>query len=270
MRPLSVGLIAFALLCLSLAACAAKPKWEEYEGGIHVVLKAESKGDRATDIANTTKISEMIGARLKELGVKNKIIRTREDREIVVQLPPFKNPDLVVRLISYSPVLAFKLVDEENHSEGTDKSLRPGEEILTMKTWDTGTGKLITKPIVVKQQPLLSGDVVSDVRVRTTRSSGGGEEVYVALEFNSEGARRFDKATAENIGRRLAIAVDDTVYSAPVIRERIASGKASITGGFTADEAQNLAIVLRAGSFPAPVKVIEYKTLDRRAWLGGT
>ncbi len=270
MHHRSVGLIAFALVCLCLTACDAKPKWEQYEGGIHVVLKAESKGDTTTDTANTAKIAEMIGARLKELGVKNKIIRTREDREIVVQLPPCKNPDMVVHLISYPAILAFKLVDEENPSEGTGNPVPTGDEVLMMKTWNKDTGKLITKPIVVKQQPVLSGDVVSNVRVRKTGSSGGVDEVYVALEFNSEGAKIFEKVTAENIGRRLAVAVDDTVYSAPVIREKIAGGKASITGGFTVDDAQTLAIVLRVGSFPVRVKVIEHKTLDKRAWLGGT
>jgi preprotein translocase subunit SecD len=177
---------------------------------------------------------------------------------------------MVVHLISYPAILAFKLVDEENPSKGTGNPVPMGDEVLMMKTWDKDTGKLITKPIVVKQQPVLSGDVVSNVRVRKTGSSGGVDEVYIALEFNSEGAKIFEKVTAENIGRRLAVAVDDTVYSAPVIREKIAGGKASITGGFTVDEAQTLAIVLRVGSFPVRVKVIEHKTLDKRAWLGGT
>lgn len=267
MNPRSVVLIAFTLICLCFAACNAKPKWEQYEGGIHVVLKVESKGDETTDTANTDRIAEMIGARLKELGVKDKIIQTRKNREIVVQLPPYKNPDMVVHLISYPAILAFKLVDDENSSEGTGRPVPPGDEVLTMKTWDRTTGKLITRPIVVKQQPVLSGDVVSDVRVRTT--SGGSNEVYVSIEFNSEAAKVFEKVTAENIGRRLAVAVDDTVYSAPVIRERISGGKASITGGFTTDEAKSLAIVLRVGSFPVRVKVIDHKTLDKKSWFGG-
>ncbi|MBU2620768.1 MAG: hypothetical protein KKD92_00420 [Proteobacteria bacterium] len=269
MHPRSVGLIVIAMVCLSLTACDAKPKWEQYEGGIHVVLKAESKGDAVTDTANTAKIADMIGARLKESGVKDKIIRTCKDREVVVQLPPCKNPDMIVHLISYPAILAFKLVDEENPSEGTGKPVPTDDEVLTMKTWDRDTGKLVTKPIVVKQQPVLSGDVVSNVRVRTTTSPGGRDEVYVALEFNSEGAKIFEKVTAENVGKRLAIVVDDTAYSAPVIRERITGGNVSITGGFTLDEAKDLAIVLRVGSFPVRVKVIENKTLDRSIWLGG-
>ena len=88
-----------------------------------------------------------------------------------------------------------------------------------------------------------------------------GGEPYVALEFNSEGGRIFDQVTGANVNKRLAIILDNTVYSAPVIRERISGGKASITGSFTMDEAKDLAIVLRAGALPAPVKVIQNITI---------
>jgi preprotein translocase subunit SecD len=106
---------------------------------------------------------------------------------------------------------------------------------------------------------LLSGELLTDARVRI----GGelGNEPYVAIEFNSEGARIFDRVTAENIGKRIAIILDNTVYSAPVVRERISGGKASITGGFTMDEAKDLAIVLRAGALPAPVQVVQNITI---------
>jgi protein-export membrane protein SecD len=101
--------------------------------------------------------------------------------------------------------------------------------------------------------------MLTDARVRI-----GGEfhnEPYVALEFNSEGSRIFDRITGENVGKRIAIVLDNTVYSAPVVRERISGGKASITGGFTPDEAKDLAIVLRAGALPAPVTVIQNITI---------
>ncbi|MCX8110695.1 MAG: protein translocase subunit SecD, partial [Syntrophorhabdaceae bacterium] len=103
------------------------------------------------------------------------------------------------------------------------------------------------------------GELLTDARVKI-----GGEfnnEPYVAIEFNAEGSRIFDKITAENIGKRVAIILDNTVYSAPVVKERISGGKASITGGFTMDEAKDLAIVLRAGALPAPVKVVQNITI---------
>jgi preprotein translocase subunit SecD len=111
----------------------------------------------------------------------------------------------------------------------------------------------------LKKQALLTGELLTDAKV-----SIGGEfrnEPYVGIEFNSEGARIFDKITSENVGKRLAIVLDNTVYSAPVVKERISGGRASITGGFTMEEAKDLAIVLRAGALPAPVKVVQNITI---------
>jgi len=128
-----------------------------------------------------------------------------------------------------------------------------------MKSRNRETGVVTTTPLLVKRQTLLTGDMMTDARVRI-----GGEfrtEPYVALEFNSEGGRIFDRVTGENVNKRLAIILDDTVYSAPVVRERISGGRASITGGFSMDEAKDLAIVLRAGALPAPVTVIQNITI---------
>jgi protein-export membrane protein SecD len=128
-----------------------------------------------------------------------------------------------------------------------------------MKSRNRDTGVTTTIPILLKKQTLLTGDMLTDARVRI-----GGEfrnEPYVALEFNNEGSRIFDRITGENVNKRIAIILDNTVYSAPVVRERISGGKASITGGFTSDEAKDLAIVLRAGALPAPVTVIQNITI---------
>jgi preprotein translocase subunit SecD len=83
----------------------------------------------------------------------------------------------------------------------------------------------------------------------------------VSIDFNAVGARRFDQITAANVGRRMAIVLDDSVYSAPVIRERISGGSAQISGSFTSQQATDLAIVLRAGSLPAPVEILENRTV---------
>ena len=86
-------------------------------------------------------------------------------------------------------------------------------------------------------------------------------EPYVSLSFDSRGARVFERITGDNVGKRLAIVLDDKVYSAPVIRDKISGGKAQITGAFTMDDAKDLAIVLRAGALPAPVKILEERTV---------
>ena len=128
-----------------------------------------------------------------------------------------------------------------------------------MKVRNRETGITTTSPILLKKQNVLTGELLTDARVRI----GGdfGNEPYVAIEFNSEGARIFDQITGANVGKRLAIILDNTVYSAPAIRERISGGKASITGGFTNDEAKDLSIVLKAGALPAPVKVVQNITI---------
>ena len=104
---------------------------------------------------------------------------------------------------------------------------------------------------------MLSGEDVEDARPAFDQMN----QSYVSLTFNSRGGRVFEKVTSENVGRRMAIVLDEKVYSAPVIRERIGGGRASISGSFTTEEAQDLAIVLRAGSLPAPVTVLEERTV---------
>ena len=202
---------------------------------------------------------ETIRNRIDQFGVTEPVIVQQGENQILVQLPGIKDPERALELIGRTAQLEFKLVDEENASRVTAGAIPEGSEILTMRTRNRETGIATTASILLKKQTLLTGELLTDARVRI----GGefGNEPYVAIEFNSEGARIFDKITAENVGKRLAIILDNTVYSAPVVRERISGGKASITGGFTMDEAKDLAIVLRAGALPAPVKVVQNITI---------
>ncbi|MFZ0247322.1 MAG: protein translocase subunit SecD, partial [Candidatus Binatus sp.] len=111
---------------------------------------------------------------------------------------------------------------------------------------------------LVESPVLMTGDVVTDARVRPGARLEGP---YVAVELDARGAGIFDAMTAENVGRRLAIVLDNTVYSAPVIKERIPGGHVQITGRFSLDEAHDLAIVLRSGALPAPVEIEEERTV---------
>jgi len=104
----------------------------------------------------------------------------------------------------------------------------------------------------------MTGDMLDDARVSIKSTYN---EPYVSISFNSEGARIFERVTSENVGKRLAIVLDGKVNSAPVIRDTISGGKAIIEGRFTMEEASDLAIVLRAGSLPAPVNIIEERTV---------
>jgi preprotein translocase subunit SecD len=113
-------------------------------------------------------------------------------------------------------------------------------------------------PLLVQKRPLLTGDLLTSAQVQIDTNTN---EPVVSIEFDRDGARLFGEATAANVGRRLAIVLDDTVYSAPVIREKISGGKAQISGRFTAEDARDLAIVLRAGALPAPVNIISNLTV---------
>jgi preprotein translocase subunit SecD len=113
------------------------------------------------------------------------------------------------------------------------------------------------RPIVVQRQPIITGASLTSAEVRPDEQGGW----LVAFSLDREGGRIFGEFTGANIGRQLAIVLDDTVYSAPVIRSKIGEGHGQIEGGFTADSARDLAIVLRAGALPAPVKIIANLTV---------
>ena len=203
---------------------------------------------------------ETIRNRIDQFGVSEPVIVKQGENQILVQLPGVKDPQRALELIGRTAQLEFKLVDEEATARGEAGALPVDDEILKMRSKNRETGVETTTPIILKKQALLTGELLTDARI----SMGGrdiGSEISVGLEFNTEGARIFDKVTAENVSKRLAIVLDNTVYSAPQIRERISGGKASITGGFTLEEAKDLAIVLRAGALPAPVKVVQNITI---------
>jgi preprotein translocase subunit SecD len=202
---------------------------------------------------------ETIRNRIDQFGVTEPVIVRQGENQILVQLPGIKDPQRALELIGRTAQLEFKLVDEENAARYTTGTPPEGDEVLTMKTKNKETGIATTTQILLKKQSLLTGELLTDARVKLGGEFGG--EPYVAIEFNSEGATLFDKVTAENVGKRIAIILDNTVYSAPVVKERISGGKASISGSFSMDEAKDLAIVLRAGALPAPVKVVQNITI---------
>jgi preprotein translocase subunit SecD len=126
------------------------------------------------------------------------------------------------------------------------------------KSVDSATGAVTEIPLVLQKKSMITGDLLTDAQVRIDSQFN---QPYVAIEFNSLGAKLFDQVTAANVGKRFAIVLDNTIYSAPVIRERISGGSAQISGNFTEKTAADLAIVLRAGALPAPVKIIQNVTV---------
>jgi len=201
---------------------------------------------------------ETIRNRVDQFGVTEPDIRPQTGYRLLIQLPGVKDPKRAIDLIGKTARLEFKLVDEENSLEEALKGNVPaGSEILQETAVDRKTGRKATVPYLLKKRAPLTGESITDARVQLEQMG----EPYVSLSFDSRGARVFERITGDNVGKRLAIVLDDKVYSAPVIRDKISGGKAQITGAFTMDDAKDLAIVLRAGALPAPVKILEERTV---------
>ena len=229
------------------------------EGHGELVLTLNPKQIAAMERSAVEQALETIRNRIDQFGVTEPDISRQGKNRILVQLPGIKNPQRAIDLIGKTALLEFKLVDDEHSLENALKgNIPPGDEILYQRIVDPDTGAVTRKPYLIKKKTLLTGDVLKDARVRINSQYG---EPYVSVTFDSRGAEAFERITAANVKKRLAIILDNNVYSAPVIQERIAGGRAQITGNFTTQEAHDLAIVLRAGALPAPVKILEKRTV---------
>ena len=199
-----------------------------------------------------------IRKRIDEFGVSEPDIRIQGEDRILLQLPGIKEPERAKDLIGKTAQLTFQLVDEEADVNAAINGTPPvGDEILYQNKYNPNSSTSTKIPFLIKKRVLLDGSLLTDARVEFDRF----QQPEVGIEFNRKGARIFDRITGDNIHKRLAIVLDKSVYSAPVIQDRIAGGKAVITGNFTMNEAKDLAIALRAGSLPAPVKIIEERTV---------
>jgi len=221
------------------------------EGGTAVTY--QMKADEAQKIRDQAvqQALETIRNRIDQFGVSEPSIIPEGKERIILQLPGITDPERAKKLIGRTAVLEFKVVDEE-HTVGSaiQGDVPQGSYVAYMKD-----GR---QPILLKQQTVMTGDMLSDARVSIKSTYN---EPYVSISFNKEGGRIFERVTSENVGKRLAILLDGKVTSAPVIREAISGGSAIIEGRFTMEEATDLAIVLRAGSLPAPVDIMEERTV---------
>jgi preprotein translocase subunit SecD len=225
-------------------------------GRLEVAL-TESEVARLRDFAVRQGL-ETIRNRVDQFGVAEPTIQRQGENRILIQLPGVQDPARAKALIGKTAVLEFKLLDDQaDVTKAVQDGPPPGAEVLYGRRVDPRTRAETRTPYVVKRPVLLTGDLIRTAEVRISDSG----EPYVSIEFDSVGARVFGDVTEQNVGRNLAIILDGNVHSAPVIRERIPSGQAQITGGFTADEARDLAIVLRAGALPAPVQILEERTV---------
>lgn len=206
----------------------------------------------------TSQALETIRNRIDKFGVSEPMIQKQGAREIAIQLPGLKDPDRAIQLIGKTAVLEFRLVDDSMTPYRALSSGAPPDSEIFYEHSASKEGGADKTPYLVKKDVLLTGDSLTDARVAIDSRYN---EPYVSLTFDANGARIFERITTENTNKRLAVVLDGSVYSAPNIREPIAGGRAQITGGFTHEQASDLAIVLRAGALPAPVSVVQNVTV---------
>lgn len=251
------------------------PNFNISTSGQSFVLAMADKEKTAIKDNAANQALETIRNRIDQFGVSEPTIQRQGEDEIVVQLPGVKDPRRAIDLIGKTAQLEFKLLDEESplaaqlpqtiapsEEEGLLKQfvdkVPEGDEILFEKRVNRETGLVRKMPILLKKEAVMTGDLLSEARVSLDNQFS---EPYVSITFNEEGARRFEEVTGANVKKRMAIILDNTVYSAPVIQEKISGGNAQISGSFSMDEAKDLSIVLKAGALPAPLKMLQNVTV---------
>ena len=202
---------------------------------------------------------ETIRNRIDQFGVSEPDIRRQGEERILIQLPGIKDTQRAKELIGRTALLEFRLLDETHDlNAALSGNVPPGSEVLYQVEENPETNRITKIPYLIRKRAPLTGAYLTDARVQIDSQYN---EPYVSIDFDRKGAQIFARITEDNVQKRLAIVLDETVYSAPVIQEKITGGKARITGNFSTEEARDLAIVLRAGALPAPVNILEERTV---------
>ncbi|MDO9561604.1 MAG: protein translocase subunit SecD [Bradyrhizobium sp.] len=195
---------------------------------------------------------QIVEKRVNELGTVEPLIQRQGLDRILVQVPGLQDPTRLKELIGKTAKLDFRMVDQTVPAEQALQGRPPADSDVLMSSTEPKT------PYVIKKQVLVSGGDLTDAQPGFDQRTG---EPIVSFRFNTSGSRKFAQATTENVGQPFAIVLDNEVISAPVIREPIIGGSGQISGSFTVQAANDLAILLRAGALPAPLTVIEERTV---------
>ena len=195
---------------------------------------------------------QIVERRVNELGTVEPLIQRQGLDRILVQVPGLGDPSRLIAILGQTAKMDFRMVDPTiSPDQAVGGRLPPESELLP----STEPGR---PPYVIKKQVLVSGGDLTDAQPGFDQRSG---EPIVSFKFNTSGSRKFAQATSENVGQPFAIVLDNKVISAPVIREPITGGSGQISGSFTVQAANDLAVLLRAGALPAPLTVIEQRTV---------
>lgn len=232
-----------ALVIASIFVTVTKPIQEglDIQGGVRLVLEAQPT-DKVKEINQNVMKSaiSVVRNRVDGLGVAEPIIQQKGDKQIVVEIPSVKDPEEAIRIVGETTELKFK------------------EQVLDPATGQPKTEMKNGKPEMVWKETGLDGFMIKDAG---TQPNGMGNSWAVTISFNNEGTKLFGDITTRLVGKPLGIELDNRMISSPNVNEPITGGTATISGNFTAKEAQELAIKLKAGQFPVPLKMIENRTV---------
>ncbi len=281
--------LGLVLLLIVIAAVVVYPVNEKVKlgldlrGGAHIVLQAKETEGKPVDDDSIERLLAVLRNRIDQYGIVEPQIQREGRDRIAVDLPGVDDPEAALELIGRTAVLQFRAVVEmgptplppverKNYASDADyeravanaktvgaeqdrvakafAERAAADSSIVMSRGEDGTPFLLGKVYV-------AGNELSDARVRSDQL---GRQA-VTLRFTDSGAVAFEKATAENIKKPLAIVLDDSVISAPTVQNRISGGEAEITGNFTMDEAVRLAVMLRAGALPIAVEVLENRSV---------
>ena len=196
---------------------------------------------------------EIIGKRVNQLGLVEPSIQRQGNDRILVQVPGLGDPQQLLDILGKTAKLTFRLVDGSMPAEQALQGRPPPESEIVY-----GSKAENRQPYLLEKRVIVSGEELTDAQPSFDQRTS---EPVVNFKFNTSGARTFAQVTQENVGRPFAIVLDDEVISAPVIREPIVGGSGQISGNFTVESANNLAILLRAGALPAKLTVIEQRVV---------
>jgi len=221
------------------------------EDGLLVYSLTDAGLEHGLQTAVTQSI-EVIGRRINELGTNEPVVQRQGTDRILIQFPGLDNPQQLKDLIGTTAKLSFHLVSNEMDPNDALTGRPPTGTKVLFEDTDPPTPYLIETRVMVDGENLVDAQAGFDQRTN---------EPIVSFRFDTKGASRFGKVTQDNVGRPFAIVLDDEIISAPVIREAILGGSGQISGSFSVEGANSLAILLRAGALPAKLTIIEERTV---------
>ena len=196
---------------------------------------------------------QIVERRVNELGTVEPLIQRQGNDRILVQVPGLQDPTRLKELIGKTAKMEFRMVDLTVPPDQAQRGgVPPDSELLP------SADPANAQPYVIRKQVLVSGGDLIDAQPGFDQRSG---QPIVSFKFNSQGSRKFAQATSEHVKEPFAIVLDNKVISAPVIQEPITGGSGQISGSFSVQQANDLAILLRAGALPAPLTIIEERTV---------